>query len=77
MAPRISLHPEINRTELAATIGIDRAYLTNIVNGSRKAPLSIAIAIFKETGLQLGPLAGKTKRDISTLERAQQITSAA
>lgn len=77
MATRAKLYPEVNRAELAKVIEKDRGYVTNILNGKRAAPLSIALAVFDETGLKLGPLEGKSKADISTLRRAHQITSAA
>ena len=77
MATRKMLHPEINRTALAAKIEVDRGLLTNILNGNRKAPVSIALAVFRETGIQLGVLAGKSKRDIAVIEKALELTSAA
>lgn len=77
MATRAKHHPEVDRSELAAKIGFDRGYLTNILNGKRAAPVHVALAIFKETGLQIGPLEGKSKRDIGTIERAHEMTRAA
>lgn len=77
MATRAKHYPEIDRTELAAKIRIDRGYLTNILNGIRKAPLHIAVAIFKETGVKLGPLAGKTPAQVRALKEAATLLASA
>jgi transcriptional regulator with XRE-family HTH domain len=77
MATRAKHYPEVDRSELATKTGFDRGYLTNILNGKRTAPIGVALAIFEHTGIQLGPLKGKSRRDISTIERAHEMTSAA
>lgn len=77
MATRAKNFPDIDRTALAAKTGYDRGYLTNILNGKRAANLHVALAIFAHTGVQLGPLEGKTKRDITTIAKAHELTSVA
>lgn len=70
MATRNIAHPEINRTELARRISVDRSYLTKILNGSRKAPLAIALAIFEETGVRIGDIANADVKDVRAMQRA-------
>lgn len=76
MATRSKCHPGVNRAELARKINFDRGYLTRVLNGTQGASLSVALAIFRETGLQFGPLEGKSKRDISMIERAHELVAA-
>lgn len=77
MAPRVLKHPEVNRSELAAKLNTDRGYLTNVLNGKRAAHLKLAVSIFKETGIKLGPLAGKSGDEVKALAKAASILGAA
>lgn len=78
MATRTArIHPEINRTDLATKIGADRSYLSHVLNGTKKASLKVAVSIFEETGIRIGPLVGKTGADIKALAKATAILGAA
>lgn len=55
-------------TELSAAAGISIPFASQILNGTRKPSRAKAIEIFRKTGLQLGPLANLTPREIDQLE---------
>lgn len=49
--------------------GISESYASLIANGHRQPSKPLAIHIFRETGLKLGPIASATDDDIDALER--------
>lgn len=73
MATRASVHPEIDRTALAKQLGKDRGYITKLLNGTRAAPLPVALEIFRITGICLGQLAGRTPSEIDALRLAHSV----
>lgn len=70
MARTVTHFPSVNRTELAEKIGKHRGYLTNILNGKKQPPLSTALRIYDVARIKVGPLAGKTTREIQAIARA-------
>lgn len=61
--------PKINLTELARTLGKDRSYITKVFNGTRDAPLELALEIFEASGCKIGLLKGKPDKDIRAARR--------
>lgn len=54
-------------------LGISRPYASQISGGSRKPSLGLALRLYREFGTKIGPLENKTKREIETLERANDL----
>lgn len=50
-------------------IGVNRSYAWQIANGKRAPSQKLAVRIFRETGLKLGPVAGLSEADIAVLEK--------
>jgi transcriptional regulator with XRE-family HTH domain len=57
-------------------VGLSQPYASQVANGKRRPGMETALTIYRKLGIALGPLAGKSKADIATLAKAQQITSA-
>ena len=50
-------------------IGISSSYASQISRGDRTPSLALALRIFRELGVKLGPLVGASKSEIAALER--------
>lgn len=57
----------ISYRELAEKAGISLSYATQILDGSRKPSLDMALRIYDATGLQFGILEGRSKDTIEDL----------
>lgn len=55
--------------ERLVAIGVSKPYASQIANGYRKPSLHLALKIFRETGLKLGPLFGASEDDIASAIR--------
>ena len=60
-------------TELSEAAGISQSYASMILSGDRKPPLGRALAIYDKTGLQFGPLTGKTPEQVEKLREAYKV----
>lgn len=49
--------------------GVSEGYSHDLARGNRRPSLSLAIRIFRTTGLKLGPIANAADTDIEVLER--------
>lgn len=58
-------------------IGVSSPYASQIAGGTRKPSLPLALRIWRELGVKLGPIDGKTEDEIETLERASELLSGA
>jgi transcriptional regulator with XRE-family HTH domain len=56
-------------TELADRAGISLPYASQILSGARSPSLTMAIGIFRKTGLKFGPIAQATPEDIEVMAR--------
>jgi hypothetical protein len=54
-------------------IGVSGPYASQLTTGARKPSLRLAIKIFREVGLKLGPLEGLDAKEIRTLEAAHKL----
>lgn len=70
-------HPEFTQDDLAKVTGKHRTHISKVMSGKREASLPVAVAIFNETGIKLGPLKNKTPAEIKTLASASQLLSGA
>lgn len=50
-------------------IGVNRSYAWQIANGKRPPSQRLAVRIFRETGLKLGPVAGLSESEIAVIEK--------
>jgi len=67
---RIASSPEAKAVaDKLASIGISESYAWQIANGKRTPSMSMALRIYRDAQIKLGPLAAATKRDIDVLER--------
>lgn len=55
--------------EIAARLGVTRSYISFIRTEARSPSLALALRIFRELGLKLGPLVGASKAEIAALSR--------
>lgn len=55
--------------ERLRSIGISESYASQLARNIRKPSQPLAIRIFRQTGLKLGPIARATDEDIEALER--------
>jgi transcriptional regulator with XRE-family HTH domain len=56
-------------------IGISESYASQLANGRRPPSLRLAIRIYRELGIKLGPLAHATAAEIAALERVSRKAS--
>lgn len=62
----------MNKTTLYArleSIGISKPYASQLASGTRTPSLGLALKIYKQLGIKLGPIAGASKADIAATER--------
>lgn len=65
-------------TELADKAGISVPYASQLLSGERKgASLSMAFKIYDATGLQFGPLANLTPKDVEAMRKLVEKAKAA
>lgn len=50
-------------------IGVNRSYAWQIANGKRPPSQRLALRIFRETGLKLGPVSALNDDEIAVLEK--------
>lgn len=53
--------------EALCSINVSRSYASQLSNGQRKPSQKLAIRIFRETGMKLGPIQDATDDQIETL----------
>lgn len=51
------------------SLGVANGYAYDIANGKRQPSQKLAVRIFRETGLKLGPVAGLSDDEIAVLEK--------
>lgn len=56
-------------TRLAGAVGISRAYASQLLSGSRRPTLDLALRIFRATGVRTGDLTDATLADIDAVSR--------
>lgn len=54
---------------LLREIGVNRSYAWQIANDKRQPSQKLAVRIFRETGLKLGPVTDLSEADIAVLEK--------
>lgn len=59
----------IRPTDLAAKLGVSVAYASQLLSGTRKPSLELALKYYDIAGIALGPLVGATDAEIATLRR--------
>lgn len=67
--------PSLAKTLIGA--GVKRSHAYMIAKGDRDPSLGLALQIYNQTKLQLGPLEGASKREIDTLAEVHSRRSAA
>lgn len=55
--------------EKLRAIGISESYASQLSRSVRSPSQALAIRIFRETGIKLGPIAGASKAEIEALDR--------
>lgn len=66
----IGEHPVmITPTELQVRAGISKGYASDLLAGNKKPSPTMALRIFKATGVKLGPIAGLSEPEIAVLEK--------
>lgn len=55
--------------EKLRAIGISESYASQLSRSVRRPSQPLAIRIFRETGIKLGPIAGASKAEIEALDR--------
>jgi hypothetical protein len=68
-----------NRTfeQFGADVGCSGVHVGRIIKGDPRVSLALAFRVFDETSLAVGPLAGKSKKDIAAMRRAATLLGAA
>lgn len=54
---------------LASRVGCDKSYLSHVLAGRKSLYRPVAIRIFREFGVKLGPIAEASDDEIAALER--------
>lgn len=62
----------ITPIQLQTRAGISKGYASDLLAGNKKPSPSMAVRIFRATGLKLGPVAGLTDDEIALLEKIQR-----
>lgn len=52
-------------------LGVANGYAYDIANGNRKGSITLALRIFRESGLKVGRLTGLSDEEIALLEKMQ------
>jgi hypothetical protein len=50
-------------------MGVNRSYAWQIANGKRAPSQKLAVRVFRETGLKIGPVEGLSDEEIAVLEK--------
>lgn len=53
-------------------LGVNKGYASQIANGKREPSISLALRIFREIGVKLGPIKDASRSEIAALERIEQ-----
>lgn len=64
--------PSLDLARRLVGIDISRPYASQLASGDRKPSLTLALRIYRELGLQLGPLEGAEPDEIAALEKLAQ-----
>ncbi len=56
-------------TELQAKAGISKGYASDLLAGHKKPSASMALRIFRTTGVKLGPIANLADDEVAVFER--------
>lgn len=62
---------KLTAAELARRIGKSKSHLSHVLANRKTLSRNTAIAIFRETGAKLGPIAGLSDADIKVLARIE------
>jgi transcriptional regulator with XRE-family HTH domain len=60
----------ISPRELSDRTGVHRVYAWQLLKGTRKPSLELALQIYDQTGVQLGHLTGLAPEEIAVLRKA-------
>ena len=63
---------DIKPTELAAASGISVSYASELLSGVRHPSRKLAIRIFDDTSIQLGPIAGLSEAEIAVARKMER-----
>lgn len=53
-------------------LGINKGYASTLASGKRVPSMALALRIYREIGVKLGPLKDANKAEIEALERVEQ-----
>jgi transcriptional regulator with XRE-family HTH domain len=59
----------VRPTDLAAKLNVSVAYASQLLSGTRKPSLGLALRFYDTAGIKLGPLVGATDEEIATLRK--------
>lgn len=68
---------EVSRNAVIVKLGVSKSYASQIVAGVRAPSLSLALRIFRATGMKFGPLVGASQAEIEALEKLARRRAAA
>lgn len=57
--------------------GVRASYASMIASGHRVPSMKLALEVYDKTGVKIGPLANRRKRDIAILARAHEMRNGA
>lgn len=57
--------------------GVRASYASMIASGQRQPSMKLALEVYDKTGVKIGPLTNRRKRDITVLARAHEMRSGA
>lgn len=60
---------ELTASSLSRIGGVSVPFASQVINGRKKWPRKLAIAVFRATGRRYGPIADASEADIAVLER--------
>lgn len=60
---------------LAKRVEVSRPYITKVRRGAQPPSKRVAVRIWRETGVKLGPLAGKSDDEISVFARFVEVAA--
>lgn len=66
----------VSQLKLAGRLNVKQPHISRVEADETACSLSLALRIYREIGIAIGPLSGKTKSEIGTLERASKIIGA-
>lgn len=66
----------LTHQKIADTIGVDRSYVSKVMNGARPMSVEFALSLHRNFALKLGPLCNRSDEEIAEIRRVTEMLAA-